>query len=66
MNLFQRPRRNRKSAALRAMVRETELRPSDFVYPLFFHEGAEEEAVAAKAAEAEGAEAEGAEDGAEE
>jgi porphobilinogen synthase len=45
MNLFQRPRRNRKSAALRAMVRETELRPSDFVYPLFFHEGAEDEAI---------------------
>jgi porphobilinogen synthase len=30
-----RPRRLRRSAALRAMVRETSLSPGDFIYPLF-------------------------------
>ena len=34
-----RPRRLRTSASLRALVRETALAPSDFVYPLFFHGG---------------------------
>jgi porphobilinogen synthase len=34
-----RPRRLRRTEALRRMVRETELRPSDFVYPLFVVEG---------------------------
>ncbi len=33
-----RPRRNRKSPAVRALVRETTLSPSDFIYPLFVHE----------------------------
>ena len=33
-----RPRRNRKSEAMRAMVRENELRPSNFIYPLFIHD----------------------------
>ncbi len=32
-----RPRRLRVSPSLRAIVRETALEPSDFVYPLFFH-----------------------------
>ena len=32
-----RPRRNRKSAAMRKMVQETVLRPSNFIYPLFIH-----------------------------
>jgi porphobilinogen synthase len=32
---IQRPRRLRKTPALRAMVRETQLRPEDFVLPLF-------------------------------
>ena len=45
MNLFQRPRRNRKSPAIRAMARETVLTPEDLVYPLFLHEGSEEEAI---------------------
>ena len=31
-----RPRRLRHSPSLRAMVRETELSPADFIYPLFF------------------------------
>lgn len=34
-----RPRRNRKSAAIRGMVRETVLLASDFIYPLFVQEG---------------------------
>mmetsp|Transcript_39635 Transcript_39635/g.92647 ORF Transcript_39635/g.92647 Transcript_39635/m.92647 type:complete len:395 (-) Transcript_39635:353-1537(-) len=33
-----RPRRNRKSAAVRKMVRETILTPANFIYPLFIHE----------------------------
>src|SRR5712691_996117 len=34
-NIIHRPRRLRRSAALRAMVRETHLRPEDFILPLF-------------------------------
>ncbi len=34
-----RPRRHRRSALLRDMVRETSLAPSDFIYPLFVVEG---------------------------
>ncbi|MBM7578856.1 porphobilinogen synthase [Jeotgalibacillus terrae] len=37
--LFDRHRRLRGSDALRAMVRETWLRPEDFIYPLFVVEG---------------------------
>jgi len=33
-----RPRRNRKSAAIRAMVRENFVAPCHFIYPLFIHE----------------------------
>ena len=33
-----RPRRNRQSAAIRDMVRETTLSPRDFIYPLFVDE----------------------------
>jgi len=33
-----RPRRNRKSESMRKMVRETILRPANFIYPLFIHE----------------------------
>jgi porphobilinogen synthase len=35
-----RPRRLRQTPALRAMVRETELTPTDFIYPLFVRHGA--------------------------
>ena len=45
MNLYQRPRRNRKSSAVRAMVGETVLTPSDFVYPLFLHDREENESI---------------------
>jgi porphobilinogen synthase len=34
-----RPRRWRRTAALRELVRETSLEPSDFVYPLFVRQG---------------------------
>jgi porphobilinogen synthase len=34
-----RPRRMRQTPALRAMMRETELKPSDFLYPLFVRPG---------------------------
>ncbi len=37
--LTQRPRRNRKSAALRSMLRETSLLPSNFILPQFVVEG---------------------------
>jgi len=36
-----RPRRNRKSEAVRAMVRENFVAPCHFIYPLFIHEDAE-------------------------
>lgn len=36
---FQRTRRLRRSPAIRAFVRETNLRPEDFIYPLFMIEG---------------------------
>lgn len=40
-----RPRRNRKSPAIRDLVRETSLSASDFVYPLFVHEGEADESI---------------------
>ncbi|CAN0330769.1 unnamed protein product [Ascophyllum nodosum] len=33
-----RPRRNRKSEAMRSMVRESIVRPANFIYPLFIHD----------------------------
>jgi porphobilinogen synthase len=39
MNLTQRPRRNRRTAAIRQLVRETELTPDHFILPLFVCEG---------------------------
>ncbi len=47
LNLTARPRRNRKSSGIRALVRETVLRPSDLILPLFLHEGAADEPIAA-------------------
>lgn len=40
-----RPRRNRKSHAVRALVRETTLSASDFIYPLFVHDKDVNEAI---------------------
>ena len=45
MNLPIRPRRNRRSAAIRALVRETVLSPGDFVQPLFVQEGEQNDAI---------------------
>ncbi|KAG6470058.1 hypothetical protein ZIOFF_071078 [Zingiber officinale] len=42
LSLTRRPRRNRKSPQLRAAFQETTLSPSNFVYPLFIHEGEED------------------------
>ncbi len=38
-SLASRPRRLRQTEALRSMVRETELNPRDFIYPLFVRHG---------------------------
>ncbi len=35
-----RPRRNRRTPAIRSMIRETTLTPADFILPMFFHEDA--------------------------
>ncbi len=43
LNLNRRPRRNRKSAAVRDLVRETELSVRDLVYPVFIMEGENKE-----------------------
>lgn len=37
--MYQRPRRNRKSAAIRNMVRETNVTTNDLIYPLFLVDG---------------------------
>ena len=47
MEITYRPRRLRRTPALRAMVRENQLLPADFIYPLFVHEGAEVEPIGA-------------------
>ena len=45
MDLPIRARRNRKSAGVRALVRETLLSPGDFVLPLFLHDQKVDEAI---------------------
>ena len=37
--LSRRPRRNRKSEAIRAMVQETHVKTDDLIFPLFLIEG---------------------------
>jgi porphobilinogen synthase len=37
--LINRPRRNRKSAAIRDLVQETTLSVNDFIFPMFVMEG---------------------------
>ncbi|KAA6441434.1 porphobilinogen synthase [Dyadobacter flavalbus] len=39
MNISRRPRRNRKSSAIRDLVQETTLQVSDFIFPMFVQEG---------------------------
>ena len=46
MELPIRPRRNRKSPAVRALARETVLAPGDLIYPLFLHAGTDDQAIA--------------------
>ena len=46
LSLRERPRRNRKSPAIRDACRETTLGPQHFVYPLFLHEGDDEVPIA--------------------
>ncbi|GAB2212668.1 hypothetical protein Droror1_Dr00020648 [Drosera rotundifolia] len=45
--ISRRPRRNRKSPALRASFQETNLSPANLVYPLFIHEGKEDTPIGA-------------------
>ena len=40
LDLPQRPRRNRRNEAIRALVRETSLEPGKLIYPMFVHEDA--------------------------
>src|SRR5688572_11463682 len=47
MDLPLRPRRNRSSAAIRGLVRETTLSPAHFVYPLFLSGTDADEEIAA-------------------
>ena len=47
MELTYRPRRLRRTPALRAMVRQFQLSPADFIYPLFVHESAANEPIGA-------------------
>lgn len=42
LDITKRPRRNRKSVAIRSLVQETHLHPSQFVAPLFVLEGSKE------------------------
>lgn len=44
--MLQRPRRNRKSPAIRNLVREVSLSAKDFIYPLFVHEDSDNVAIA--------------------
>jgi porphobilinogen synthase len=46
MDLVERPRRNRRSDALRRMVREHQLRPDDFIWPMFVIDGKDREGIA--------------------
>jgi porphobilinogen synthase len=46
MDLPIRPRRNRKSPAVRGLVRETVLSPADLIYPLFLHDGPDDQPIA--------------------
>ena len=45
MEMPHRPRRNRRSETIRAMVRETTVTPADFIWPLFVHAGADEKVI---------------------
>lgn len=42
MNIIDRPRRNRKSDAVRRLIRENHVTPNDLIAPLFFIEGSDQ------------------------
>lgn len=46
MNLPLRPRRNRRTAAIRGLVQETELTAAHLIYPVFFHAGSDDQPIA--------------------
>jgi porphobilinogen synthase len=46
VNLPVRPRRNRKSPAVRALVRETVVTPGDLIQPMFVHAGDDDQKIA--------------------
>jgi porphobilinogen synthase len=46
MNLPIRPRRNRRTEAIRSLARETRVTPGDLVQPMFVHAGGEDQAIA--------------------
>lgn len=46
LSMNSRPRRNRKSASLRALHRETQLSPGNLIYPLFVQDGDRDEPIA--------------------
>ncbi len=46
MEMMIRARRNRRSAAIRGLVRETRLGVEDLIYPVFFHDDLEDVAIA--------------------
>ena len=45
LDLLSRPRRNRRTSALRGLCRETRVVPDDLILPLFFHEDTEDVAI---------------------
>lgn len=45
MNLPIRPRRNRRTEAIRSLVRETRVSPGDLVQPMFVHAGGDDQAI---------------------
>ena len=47
MDITYRPRRLRRTHSLREMVKETTVSASDFIYPLFVHEGLDTQEIAA-------------------
>ncbi len=47
MDLTYRPRRLRRTPSLRAMVRENTLSAADFIYPMFVHEGSQDQEIGA-------------------
>ncbi len=45
LSLTQRPRRNRATEAVRSLIRETSINPSNLIYPLFVHAGSDDQPI---------------------